>query len=258
MSKVILKQRVNKVIYYQDNKCFKIFEENYNVGDILNEALNQARVQDTDLNIPHLLGVTTIENRWAIVMELIEGKTIETLILENPDKTDYYLNKFVDIQIDMQTKRCPLLSKHRDKMNRKIAATNLSSTLRYDLHNRIEAMPHENILCHGDYSLSNVIIDKDGKAFIIDWSHATQGNREADCARSFLLFLLDNRNDLAKKYIDLYCEKTECNYVDILNWLPILAASQSVKSIEKQHNLLYELMFMDEKGLLDLYEKIRN
>lgn len=256
MNKAIILERPNKQIYIQDNKVYKSFEENYNIGDILNEALNQARVYDVGLNIPRLLGVSTVDNRWAIIMEYIEGQTIEQLINTNPNKIDYYLNKFVDIQIDMQTKRCPLLSKHRDKMNRKIATTSLSSTLRYDLHNRIEAMPHNIDLCHGDYSLSNVLINNNGEAYILDWSHATQGNKEADCARSFLLFLLENQNGYAKKYIDLYCEKIECDHMEILKWLPILAASQSVKSIVGQHDLLNELIFLDEEGLQNLYEKI--
>ena len=52
MNRAIIKERKNKVIYIEDDKCFKVFEEGYNVGHILNEALNQARVQDTDLKNP--------------------------------------------------------------------------------------------------------------------------------------------------------------------------------------------------------------
>ena len=256
MDRIIAKERANKIIYLEGDKCYKVFEESYNVGNVLNEALNHARIQDTDLRVPHLIAVNTIDKKWAIVTERINGKTLEKLIEEKPDKLDYYFNKFVDIQINMQSKRCPLLSKHRDKMNRKISETNLSSTLRYDLHTRIETMPHHNFLCHGDYNLSNVILDENENDYIIDWSHATQGNREADSARTYLLFLLEGRNDLARKYIDLYCEKSGCKVFDILNWLPILAASQSVKSIENETSLLKEIIFMDEKGLNELYEKV--
>lgn len=256
MDKIIVAKRPNKVVYIEDNKCFKVFDVAYNIGDILSEALNQARILETDLNVPALLGVTSIDNKWAIITENIKGKTLEQLMDEDPSNIDIYLERFVDIQINMQSKRCPLLSRHHDKMNRKVSATDLSSTLRYDLHNRIEEKPKNNYLCHGDYNPSNVIIDDNDKAYIIDWSHATTGNREADSARTFLLFLLDNKNELAKKYMKLYCDKTSCNYVDILNWLPILAASQSVKGKKDESQLLYKLIFMDEKGLIDYYEKI--
>ena len=52
----------------------------------------------------------------------------------------------------------------------------------------------------------------------------------------------------------LFCEKSGCDYHDILNWLPILAASQSVKGIKKQTDFLYSLIFMSKKELKALYE----
>ena len=255
MKKIIVLRKY-KQIYVEDNKCYKVFNPGYNVGDILNEALNQARVSETDLNIPALLAVETIDDSWAIVTENVEGKTLAELMKENPESINELLERFIDLQINMQNKKCPLLSKHNDKMNRKICETDLPSTLRYELHARIEAMPKHNYLCHGDFNPSNVIIDKNDTAYIVDWSHATQGNREADSARTFLLFLLDKQDKVAKKYLDLYCQKTDCNYFDILNWLPILAASQSVKGKKNESDFLNQLIFMDSEGLKQLYEKL--
>ena len=247
--------RGRKIIYEQDGRCYKSFDSTYNKADVLNEALNQARVEETGLNIPHLLGVDIIDGRWTIISEYIESHNMQKLMDENPDKEDEYLEWFVDIQIDMQKKKCPLLNKHRDKMNRKIGQTDLSATLRYDLHNRIEAMPRHNSLCHGDYNPSNIIVDRQGKAYIIDWSHATQGNIEADSARTFLLFLLDNKKDLAIRYMDLFCKKSGADYHEVLAWLPILAASQSVKGRKNESDFLHKLIFMDKKELEALYGK---
>jgi len=254
MEKEIIATRANKIIYTENGRCYKVFKEGYNKADILNEALNQARVEETGLNIPALLEVKTIGDDWALVTPYIKGKTLEELLEEHPEKEDVYLERFIDIQIDMQERRCPLLPKHRDKMNRKIAQTDLSATLRYDLHNRIEAMPRHNDLCHGDFNPSNVIINENDEAYIIDWAHATQGNREADSARTFLLFLLEEKKERARKYLKRYCEKTGCDPKEILSWLPILAASQSVKGRKDESAFLHQLIFMDEKGLLQLYE----
>ncbi len=250
-----LAQRSNKVIYADGDRCFKVFEQGYNTADILNEALNQARVEETGLPIPALLEVKVLDDgRWALVSRYIEGKNLEELLEEDPDMEDEYLKFFVDLQIEMQKKRCPLLNKHRDKMNRKISQTDLSATLRYDLHNRIEAMPRHNCLCHGDFNPSNVIIDHDGDAYIVDWSHATQGNEEADAARTFMMFLIDNKKERANKYLKYFCEASGCKVKDILSWLPILAASQSVKGIRRQKGFLRSLIYMDEKQLEGLYE----
>ena len=173
----VIAVRTTKTVYRDGDKVIKVFDEHYSKADILNEALNQARVEETGLDIPKLCEVTKVNGRWAIVMDYIKGKTLAQLMAENPDKTDEYLNRFVDLQLEIHSKRAPLLNKLKDKMNRKISEADLSATIRYDLHTRLEAMPKHNKVCHGDFNPSNVIIsDEDGKAYIIDWSHATQGN----------------------------------------------------------------------------------
>ena len=254
---IILAKRNNKTIYAQDGLCYKVFDTDYNTADILNEALNQARVEESGLMVPALREVKVLEDgRWALVSDFIEGKTREEMMDEDPENEGKYIGRFVDVQMEMLNKRCPLLNKHRDKMNRKISQTDLSATLRYDLHNRIEAMPRHNCLCHGDFNPSNVMIDRNGDAYIGDWSHATQGNEEADAARTFMMFLVEGKKERAKKYIDCFSEKSGCPIKDILNWLPILAASQSVKGIRKQTGFLKSLIYMDEKGLEELYAQL--
>ena len=114
----IISQRTNKTIYRDGDLCIKLFNEDYSKSDVLNEALNQARVEETGLNIPKIVEVTKIDGKWAIILEYIKGVTLDKLMNDNPDKLDEYLNQFVDLQLQMHTKRCPLLNKWKDKMNR--------------------------------------------------------------------------------------------------------------------------------------------
>ena len=95
----IIAVRTSKTVYRDGDKAIKLFDEGYSKSDILNEALNQARVEETELNIPKIIEVTRIDNKWAIVSEYIEGKTLAQLMQENPNKYDEYLEKFVDIQM---------------------------------------------------------------------------------------------------------------------------------------------------------------
>ena len=90
----VIAVRDTKTIYKDGDKCIKVFNEDYSKADVLNEALNHARVEETGLNIPKLLKVTTIDGKWAIVLEYIEGKTLAQLMQENPEKFDEYLEKF--------------------------------------------------------------------------------------------------------------------------------------------------------------------
>ena len=234
----ILSERKNKKIYKDGNLVAKVFDESFPKSDILNEALNQARVEETGLNIPKVEEVTKIDGKWAIISTYIEGKTLAALIAENPDKIDEYLKLFVDIQIKILNQKAPLLNKLKDKMNRKINETDLDATTRYELHTRLNSMPKHTKVCHGDFNPSNVIITPDGTPYVLDWSHATQGNGSADAARTFLLFNLYKREDIAEKYINMYCEKTGTQRKYINRWLPIVAASQSVKGKPEEREFL--------------------
>lgn len=235
----VIAVRTTKTVYRDGDKVIKVFDEHYSKADILNEALNQARVEETGLNIPKLLEVTKVGGKWAIVMDYIKGKTLAQLMQENPDKLDEYLNLFVDLQMEIHSKRAPLLNKLKDKMNRKISQADLSATIRYDLHTRLEAMPKHNKVCHGDYNPSNIIIsDVDGKPYVIDWSHATQGNASADVARTFLLFTLDGKSELAEKYMTLFCLKSDTAKQYVQKWIPIVAASQMVKEKPEEREFL--------------------
>ncbi len=234
----IVAVRTTKTIYRDGDKIIKLFDENYSKADILNEALNQARVEETGLNIPKLLEVTKIDGKWAIVIEYIPGKTLEQLMKEYPEKIDEYLNLFVDLQMEVHSKRAPLLNKLKDKMNRKIAQTDLSATTRYELHTRLDSLPKHDKVCHGDFNPSNIIISEDGTPYIIDWSHATQGNASADVARTYLLFWLDGQIDLAEKYLTLFCNKSDTAKQYVQKWIPIVAASQMVKGKKEEREFL--------------------
>ena len=234
----VIAVRNSKTIYRDGDRCVKVFNEDYSKADVLNEALNQARIEETGLNIPKVLEVTMVDGKWAIVSEFIKGKTLAQLMEENLDKKDEYFDLFVDLQLTVHSKTCPLMNKLKDKMNRKISAAKLDATTRYELHTRLEGMPKHNKVCHGDFNPSNIIIAEDGTPFILDWSHATQGNASADAARTYLLFCLNGDNDGAKKYLDLFCAKSDTAKQYVQKWMPIVAASQSVKGNEKEREFL--------------------
>ncbi len=235
----IIAVRNNKTVYRDGDRCLKVFQEDYSKADVLNEALNQARIEETGLNIPKILEVTMIDGKWAIVSDYIKGKTLAQHMQENPAEKEQYLNLFVGLQLETHSKTCPMLNKLKDKMNRKICQTDLSATVRYDLHTRLESMPKHNKVCHGDFNPSNIIIAEDGTPYILDWSHATQGNASADAARTYLLFWLSGDIAGADRYLELFCDKSNTAKQYVQKWMPIVAASQLVKANENEREFLH-------------------
>ena len=116
----VIAERKTKTVYQDNDKTVKLFVENYSKANILNEALNQARVEEsTNLNIPKLIAVSKIENKWALVSEHIEGTPLDVLMQKNPDKEDEYLEIFVNLQLEVLSKTVPLLNRIKDKYKRK-------------------------------------------------------------------------------------------------------------------------------------------
>lgn len=230
--------RPDKTLYREDDKTIKVFSEDYSKSSVLNEALNHARVEETGLNIPKIIEVTKVDGKWAIVTEFIEGKTLDVLIKESPDKRAEYLELFVKLQLDCHSKRSPLLTKLKDKMHTKISASELDATTRYELHVRLDGMPKHDKVCHGDFNPSNIIIKSDGTPYILDWAHATQGNASADVARTYLLFCLTGDTVFADEYLNLFCKLSDTPKQYVLKWLPIVAASQSVKGKDEEREFL--------------------
>ena len=234
----VIAVRNTKTVYRDGDKCIKVFNAEYSKADVLSEALNQARIEETGLNIPKIHEVTMIDGKWAIVSDYIKGKTLAQLIEEDPDKKAEYIEFLVDLQMNVHAKSCPQLSKLKDKMSRKIADTELDATTRYDLHTRLEGMPKHNKVCHGDFNPSNIVVTEDGVPYILDWSHATQGNASADVARTYLLFWLNGDISGAELYLETFCKKSNTAKQYVQKWMPIVAASQSVKGSEKEREFL--------------------
>ncbi|NMB42946.1 MAG: aminoglycoside phosphotransferase, partial [Clostridiales bacterium] len=63
-------------------------------------------------------------------------------------------------------------------------------------------------------------------------------NASADVARTYLLFYLKAREDIAKKYMKVFSEKTDTAIQYIQKWIPIVAASQLVKGKEEEREFL--------------------
>jgi len=234
----IIAVRTAKTIYRDGNKVIKVLSEEYPAPDIFSEALNLAAVGETALKVPRLVEVTKINGKWAIVWEYVEGTTLDRLMEKNKDKEQQYLERFVDIQIDMHrysATRLPLLA---EKMERKIKASGLDATARYELLGRLAGMPKHTKLCHGDFNPSNIVITEKDEAYVIDWSHAAQGNASADAAQTYLLFWLAGNITLAENYLWLFCEKSDTAKQYVEKWLSIVAGSQLPKAKPEEREFL--------------------
>ena len=232
--------RKNKTIYKDENKIIKLFINSHPKSNVLNEALNQARVEEfSNLNVPRLLEVTKVEDSWALVSEYVEGKTISALMKEYPEKIDHFLDLFVKVQLVVLENEVPMLNRIKEKFREKLEnCDNIDENTKYELLQRLEGMKNHKKLCHGDFHPSNVIVQENGCVYVIDWAHVTQGNASADVARTYLLFCMDGKDELANKYLDLFEKMSGIEKREVQRWIPIVAATQLSKGKPEEQEFL--------------------
>ncbi|REJ07953.1 phosphotransferase family protein [Halobacillus trueperi] len=217
-------------LYLFENKVFKVFNDNLPETESINEAYKQDYAYSCGLQVPKVLDVTQLSGKQAILMEYIPGETIGGLISRNPDQREYYLDISIDIQQKIHQYEGPTIELMSSKLKRQIEhAPNLNMNLKAKLLDKLDSMPFESRLCHGDYHIYNVIIS-DNRAATIDWVDASVGNIRADVCRTYLLYTQFSR-EMAEMYLNIYCKKNGLSKAEILEWAPIIAAARLSENV---------------------------
>lgn len=225
----ILLERAHKVVVKDKGTVLKIFDQEYKVSAILNEAMNEARAAETGLPVAKVLEVLKLRDHWCIRREWVEGDTLADVMLKDKKNTAKYLKQFVAIQCEIFSKTSERMGNLNDKLDKLISASPLPKETRYDLHVKLQSMPRGKSLCHGDFNPTNVIITPKGDWRVIDWSHVRLGDPLADVAHTYLLLWLSGYMASAEKYMNLACDALNAKVSDVQKWLPIVAAAASAK-----------------------------
>lgn len=239
---LVLAERENKTVYRDGDKTIKVFKNNYRKSDVMNEAFNQAVIEELGMNVPAFLEIRLINGSPVTVSQYIEGKTLDELMEEDKENFDKILDMFVSLQVEFQSKETNALTRLKDKLHQQIRKSELPATVRYDLHTRLDNAPKHHKVCHGDFNPSNVILGNDGKMYILDWSHATQGNASGDAAMTYILFILSGKKDVAEAYLNLFTEKSGTDRKTVEKWIPMVAASHSAECSEKDKEILLDMV----------------
>ena len=232
----------NKTLYREGESCIKVFGDGYSKADVISEALNQAKIEETSIRVPEVIAVKNIDGKWAIESEYIKGRTLAEMMADDPQNTEKYIEMLIDVQLEMQSHTCRSLGRLKDRMNSLILRSDLDATIRYDLHSQLDDMPNHHKVCHGNFTASQVLIADDGAAYILGWASATQGNASADAATTYLHFRVRGEDEAAKKYLDMFCEKSDIARRYVLKWMAIVAAAMSVDCSEEEKEKLISMI----------------
>lgn len=221
-------------IYLQDDKIIKIYKDSLPNNEAQYEANKQRYACACGLPVPQILEVTQIEGKQALVMEYAEGRTIGALMYEYMDQAEHYMTLSVEMQQKIHAIEASTFETMAKKLTRQIkSARILNHKQKSVLLQKLDAMPTENKLCHGDFHVFNLLMSKD-RITIIDWVDASAGDAQADVCRSYLLYSQFS-TELAEMYLRLYCEKSNCTKEGILSWMPVVAGARLSENVSSEN-----------------------
>ena len=221
-------------IYLYKGKIIKLFNDFLPDTEAEYEAGKQRYAYNHALPVPYIYGVTRIRKKQAIVMEYVPGRTIGVMIYENMEKAEQYMNLSVDIQIKIHSIKADGFELMTDRLSRQLRkASVLSNSQKEILTEKLYSIDHEKRLCHGDYHVFNLILDKN-KVTIIDWVDSAAGDIKADICRTYLLYS-QYSPEMADIYLKMYCDKSGLSQDDILVWEPIIAGARLSEKIPSKN-----------------------
>ena len=92
--------RGHKVVWDCGDSIVKAFDETKPASDVLNEALNLARIVEAGVAAPKVIDVSEYEpGCWGIQVEHLAGKTLAEVMEAEPENKAKYLDQFVRLQL---------------------------------------------------------------------------------------------------------------------------------------------------------------
>ena len=209
-------------VYARDEMAVKVFRAGYPKEYVFYEASMMAFVETTDLPVPQVHEVFSVEGRLAIRMSRARGRSINRLMQDDPARAPELLGAVVDLQRRTHAQRIPLPVRLKHKIVQLIGGSaSLAPESQRALLERCAELPEGDALCHGDFHGDNILCHE-GRYMILDWIDASIGCALGDACRTYLDYSF-GRMDVADLYLEQYCAATGARREEILRWLPVQA-----------------------------------
>lgn len=203
-----------EVFEYGEGKVCKLFHEGYPRGYVEQEFQNARELYECRVSVPQPFQVVAQGNRVGIIYEKIAGETLLDLMFADAENLEEYLDMFVKLHQDIARCHSKKLLSYKDYLSTMVK--NRTADCR-EILDKINALPEDDCILHGDFHPGNILIKKDGAAVVIDLMNVCHGPALYDVARSYFLIKQVN-TDLAERYL----QKMHVSEGDILSFLDVI------------------------------------
>ncbi len=251
--------REAEMFAWGDGKILRLLR---NVGAqdrLQREAAAMEAARSRGVRVPAVHSLTTVEGRPGMVMERIEGPDLLALVGRRPWKIFWGGRILGDAHAQLHaasaSSRLPALKatlkqciESYDRLPEQLARFALQL---------LDELPDGDSLCHGDFHPGNILMAGETPV-VIDWTNATQGDPDADVARTLLMFRLAElppgspaltrllaligRKVMASAYLRAYRRRRAVEPAAVRRWEIPVAAARLADGIEEEATSLVALL----------------
>jgi len=235
---VIGKGRYADVFEWNEGQIVKLFRADLPKHLAKREFVATRILHDAGLPVPEAYGVVTVDDRTGVVLERIEGPTMQDrLSVKGHPRIDVVTGTaqtLARLHASIHEHSEPRLPSQRERLEEGIAgAEALDADTRAELLDIVRDLPDSDVVCHDDLHPRNVIMSHRGPV-VIDWLSASRGDPAADVARSLLVMraghewdttrVRELRRHFRSVYLHSWCFRTGVPPEEVLMWRVLMAA----------------------------------
>jgi uncharacterized protein (TIGR02172 family) len=263
LSRPIAIGRTAELFAWRDGEVLKLLREDFPAS--LGEAESRAAKLVAGLGVPapQLLGTVTVNGRFGLVYERVDGPSMLDLLASEPARLDALATRFADLHVSLHATSGHGLPAQKDVLRTAIGRADfLGDDIVDAALERLDSLPDGDRLCHGDMHPGNILMVA-ADPIVIDWLTATRGDPAGDVARTLFLLrearvpdgvgvqagavISDSRRRFADRYLAAYRRRHSVSDNVLGAWsLPILASRLSegidAERVELEQRLRDEML----------------
>jgi tRNA A-37 threonylcarbamoyl transferase component Bud32 len=186
LGSLIGRGRCAEVFAWEDGHVLKLFYGSMS-GMAARELKATQIAYQSGLPVPAVEGLLEVDGRWGIVMERVDGPSMEDHMKSRPWSLFDCARVLAELHAKMHSCEATGLRSMREVVEGAIGRdSGWPLPVREATLECVDQLPEGNGICHWDFHSGNIIMTERGP-IIIDWSEAVLANVFADAAMTWLL-----------------------------------------------------------------------
>lgn len=178
------------VFVWDDKTVLKRFHSYVSLEAVKEEAQWGRLIHEkTGLPVPEVGEIIQQDGWIGLLYERFDGPTMLESLIQKPWRVVSYAHLLASIQHKVHQVRGPAeLPDQVAILSQRIKReTGIPELIKTSLLNRLQELPSQRRVCHGDLHPNNIIFRPEGEPAIIDWRDASTGHPHLDITRTIIL-----------------------------------------------------------------------